>query len=132
MTAQRFMAVALAGAAVAVGIVGCGSDSKTSDASTPPAASTPAPAATTPAAPAAGDATAGKEVFSSAGCGGCHTLKAAGTSGAIGPNLDNLAPEVDQVVSQVTNGGGGMPAFGGKLSGKEIQDVAAYVAASTG
>ena len=132
MRTQRFMAVALAGAAVAVGIAGCGSDSKTSDASTPPAASTPTPAATTPAVPAAGDATAGKAFFSSAGCGGCHTLKAAGTSGAIGPNLDNLAPEVEQVVTQVTNGGGGMPAFGGKLSDKEIQDVAAYVADSTG
>jgi mono/diheme cytochrome c family protein len=132
MKAQRFMAVALAGVAVVAGIAGCGSDSKTSDASTPPAASTPAPAATTPAAPAAGGATAGKEIFASSGCGGCHSLKAAGASGAIGPNLDNLAPEVEQVVTQVTNGGGGMPAFGGKLSDKEIQDVAAYVADSTG
>ncbi len=131
MKAQRSMAVALAGAAVVVGIAGCGSDSTTSDASTPPAASTPAPAATTPAAPAAGDAVAGKAIFTSAGCGGCHTLAAAGASGAIGPNLDNLAPEVAQVVSQVTSGGGGMPAFGGKLSDTEIQDVAAYVADST-
>jgi mono/diheme cytochrome c family protein len=130
MKAQRFMAVALAGAAVVVGIAGCGSDSTTSDASTP-AASTPTPAATTPAAPAAGDPTAGKGVFTS-NCGGCHTLADAGTAGAVGPNLDDLAPDVPQVVSQVTNGGGSMPAFADKLSEQQIQDVAAYVADSTG
>ena len=31
-----------------------------------------------------GDAAAGKAVFASAGCGGCHTLKAAGSSGRSG------------------------------------------------
>lgn len=37
---------------------------------------------------AKGDAAAGKMVFAGTGCGGCHTFKAAGTKGAIGPNLD--------------------------------------------
>jgi mono/diheme cytochrome c family protein len=84
-----------------------------------------------PAAPAQGDASAGKAVFASAGCGSCHTLKAAGSTGTIGPNLDDLKPPLDTVVHQVEVGGGPMPAFKGQLSDKQIQDVAAYVVAST-
>jgi cytochrome c6 len=70
-------------------------------------------------------------VFASAGCGGCHTLKAAGAEGNVGPNLDQLKPAYDAVVDQVTHGGGGMPAFGDQLSEEQIQNVAAYVVAST-
>jgi len=85
-------------------------------------------AQTTPAAPSAtGDATAGKAVFASAGCGTCHTLKDAGSHGTIGPDLDQLKPAEDVVQHQVENGGGPMPAFKGQLSAKQIQDVAAYV-----
>jgi mono/diheme cytochrome c family protein len=98
----------------------------TSTASTSTSTSTPPPAA-----PAQGDATAGKAVFASAGCGGCHTLKAAGTSGTVGPNLDDLKPALDRIVHQVEVGGGPMPAFKGQLSDKQIQDVSAYVYAST-
>ena len=47
---------------------------------------------TTPEAPAAGDAAAGKEVFASAGCAGCHTLADAGSTGTVGPNLDEAKP----------------------------------------
>jgi mono/diheme cytochrome c family protein len=78
-----------------------------------------------------GDPANGEKIFASAGCGGCHTLSAAGSSGTVGPNLDDLKPPYDKVVSQVTNGGGAMPAFKDKLSPEEIQDVAAYVVAST-
>jgi mono/diheme cytochrome c family protein len=41
-----------------------------------------------PPAEAEGDPQAGGEVFASSGCGSCHTLEAAGTSGTAGPNLD--------------------------------------------
>lgn len=78
-----------------------------------------------------GDPTAGKAVFASAGCESCHTLKAAGSTGTVGPNLDQLKPAEARVVRQVTNGGKIMPAFKGTLSPKQIQDVAAYVYAST-
>ena len=44
--------------------------------------------ATQPPPPPAGDAAAGKQVFNSQGCGGCHAFSAAGSSGSIGPNLD--------------------------------------------
>ena len=68
-------------------------------------------AETTETTQAAGDAVAGKEVFlGESGCSGCHTLADAGSTGTIGPNLDAVKPSYDKVVSQVTNGGGGMPA----------------------
>jgi alcohol dehydrogenase (cytochrome c) len=75
---------------------------------------------------AKGDADAGKQVFAD-NCSTCHGL--AGTGGNGGPNLKTIpsAKEVEAVVKQVINGGGGMPAFGGQLSSKEIADVAAYV-----
>ena len=80
---------------------------------------------------AEGDAAAGEAVFASAGCGSCHVLQAAGTSGAVGPDLDQSKPDHALVVDRVTNGAGVMPAFGDTLSEKQIQDVAAYVVAST-
>lgn len=88
-------------------------------------------AAEPPAATAEGDPQAGERIFAAQACGSCHTLQAAGTSGTIGPDLDQLAPGRDAIVEQVTNGGGGMPAFGNTLSEQEIRDVAAYVFEST-
>jgi mono/diheme cytochrome c family protein len=78
-----------------------------------------------------GDAAAGEAIFVE-NCGGCHTLEEAGTSGTVGPNLDESTLELQAVVEQVTNGGGAMPAFGGQLSEEEIQNVSAFVVASQG
>ena len=86
---------------------------------------------TTP--PAEGDPVAGKQVFlGSAACGGCHTLADAGSSGNVGPNLDDAKPTYDKVVTQVTNGGGVMPPFKGTLTEQQIADVAAYVSSVAG
>ena len=71
-------------------------------------------------------------MFASAGCGGCHTLEAAGSSGNVGPNLDDAEPDAALIVDRVTNGRGAMPAFGDQLSEKQIADVVAYVVESTG
>src|SRR4051812_12165294 len=79
----------------------------------------------------AGDATAGKVVFTS-NCSACHTLADANAKGNVGPNLDELKPEIGTVAHQVANGGGGMPAFKDQLSAKQIQDVAAYVSSVAG
>jgi cytochrome c6 len=79
-----------------------------------------------------GGAVSGEEVFASAGCGNCHTLEAAGSTGSVGPNLDDLQPDTEQVAEQVRNGGGGMPAFEGELSDAEIEAVAEYVSSSAG
>ena len=65
-------------------------------------------------------------------CGSCHTLGAAGTTGAIGPNLDDLPPDAPTIEAKVRNGGGGMPAFGGRMSEDAIQAVAQYVAENAG
>ena len=90
--------------------------------------------ATTETTPAAqGDPVAGKQVFvSTAACGGCHTLADAGTSGNVGPNLDDAMPTYDKVLTQVTNGGGAMPPFKDSLTQQQIADVAAYVSSVAG
>jgi mono/diheme cytochrome c family protein len=79
-----------------------------------------------------GDPTKGKSVFASAGCGNCHTLAAAHSTGTIGPNLDTLKPDYRAVTAQVTNGGAQMPSFKSTLKTQQIADVAAYVVTSTG
>jgi mono/diheme cytochrome c family protein len=79
-----------------------------------------------------GDATAGKQVFETAGCKGCHTLKDAGATGTVGPNLDQAKPPLSLVVERVTKGQGAMPPFKGQISDKQIADVAAYVVKATG
>jgi mono/diheme cytochrome c family protein len=88
---------------------------------------------TAPAGPTLpeGQADAGKAVFASAGCGGCHTLQAAGTSGTVGPDLDDLAPDLAATQAQVINGGGGMPPYKGQLSDQQIADVSQFVYDST-
>jgi mono/diheme cytochrome c family protein len=97
---------------------------------TQPAETGGEPQTTTGEAPT-GDPAAGEAVFASAGCGGCHTLKAAGTSGNVGPNLDEAKPDYALVVERVTNGKSPMPSFKGQLTEKQIQDVAAYVVDAT-
>jgi mono/diheme cytochrome c family protein len=85
---------------------------------------------TTP--PAQGDPVAGKQIFTSQPCGSCHTLADAGTSGTVGPNLDQAKPPFDLVVERVTNGKSPMPSFKGTLTEQQIRDVAAYVSTAAG
>ena len=80
-----------------------------------------------------GDPAAGKEVFlGAAACGGCHTLSDAGTSGTVGPNLDESQPDYELALDRVTNGQGGMPSFSSTLSEQQIADVSAYVSSVAG
>jgi len=104
-------------------------------AATPPASATTTTTTAAPTTTSGGGsspAAAGKQVFTSAGCGGCHTLKDAGTTGTTGPNLDALKPSQSIVAHQVTVGGGVMPAFKSQLSAAQIQAVAAYVSSVAG
>ena len=78
-----------------------------------------------------GDAAAGEAVFKD-NCATCHTLSAAGASGTVGPNLDDVKPDAETVKTQVENGGGAMPAFKGQLTDQQIADVSAYVAENAG
>ncbi len=71
----------------------------------------------------------GRELFVNK-CGSCHTLSAAGTTGQVGPNLDQVSLSEQQVATQVRQGGGSMPAFAGQLSEAQIKAVAQFVAKS--
>ena len=73
----------------------------------------------------------GKAIFS-ANCASCHTLKAAGSTGTVGPNLDQLKPSDAIVQHQVMNGGAVMPAFKGTLTPAQIAAVAKFVSSSAG
>lgn len=90
----------------------------------------------------------GAAVFASAGCGGCHAFTPAGTSGAIGPNLDNLVADAKKagedpaayVKESIVDpdkilapgyAAGVMPAsYGDSLSAKEIDALVKYLAAA--
>jgi cytochrome c551/c552 len=93
---------------------------------------------------AKGDPAAGKTLFASEGCGGCHTFKLAGTNGKIGPDLDKLAQyakqanqgTLDQFVQEsIINPGNYiqpgyqnvMPTTYGKLPSKQIADLVAFL-----
>ena len=99
------------------------------------------PATTAPEEEApAGDAAAGKALFASNGCGGCHTFEAAGSSGAVGPNLDEAlqgkdAEFVHQSIvepnAEVAEGynPGVMPSFQ-QLSEDQVNDLVAFLTQS--
>jgi mono/diheme cytochrome c family protein len=99
--------------------------------------STSTTAASTTTAAGGGSASAvsvaaGMKVFDTVGCASCHTLAAAGSTGTVGPNLDQLKPSDALVTHQVINGGGGMPAFGSTLSKTQIASVALFVSSVAG
>jgi mono/diheme cytochrome c family protein len=89
------------------------------------------PAATQTQPTAEGDAENGKKIFAANGCGSCHTLADAGSSGTVGPNLDEAKPDLQLAIDRVTNGSGAMPPFKDELSEQQIADVATYVVDST-
>jgi mono/diheme cytochrome c family protein len=132
MRRRRLTLAVSAAALLLAGVAaGCGSEGTTT--ATPQTvigkAPKPTPTPTTPSSK--GNPTAGKAVFESAGCTGCHTLKAANATGTVGPNLDNAKPPESLVIDRVTHGKGVMPSFSGSLSQQQIADVAAFVFQST-
>jgi mono/diheme cytochrome c family protein len=79
-----------------------------------------------------GETADGEAIFAEAGCGGCHALEAAGSSGTVGPDLDESKPSKELAIDRVTHGQGAMPAFGDQYSAEQIEAVADYVVSSTG
>ena len=74
----------------------------------------------------------GKQIFLADGsCATCHTLEDANSIGNIGPNLNEIKPNISRVLMAVTNGIGVMPAYQGQLSDEEINAVVTYVVEST-
>lgn len=117
-------------AATSLAMLGCGSKGtkpvKVAQADKAPAKAAPKPE------PARDEAKfkLGEQVFkkkSSPACKSCHVLEAAGSRGAIGPNLDTLVKTEAEIIKAVTGGLGVMPAQNEILSTEEIQAVAYYV-----
>ena len=74
----------------------------------------------------------GKDIFlNKAVCSACHTLADAGSNSQIGPNLNEIRPDIMRVIVAVTNGIGVMPAYQGELLPEEIEAVAHYVSVSS-
>jgi mono/diheme cytochrome c family protein len=118
---------AILGTVALLFLVGCGSDDN-SGGSSGGASATQSTSTSSGGASASAE---GKQIFTQ-NCGGCHTLADAGTNGQVGPNLDDLKPDEATVERQVTNGGGKMPAFKGRLSADQIKAVATYVSSVAG
>ena len=69
----------------------------------------------------------GKEVFLGAGnCAACHMLSDAGSNAMVGPNLNEIRPDIQRIIMAVRNGIGVMPAMEGILTDEEIEAVAHY------
>ena len=79
-----------------------------------------------------GNAEEGKKIFAANGCGSCNTLKDAGSSGTVGPNLDEAKPDLQLAIERITNGASPMPSFKDTLSEQQIADVATYVVEASG
>jgi cytochrome c oxidase subunit 2 len=87
----------------------------------------------------AGNPAAGKAVFNDSGCGNCHTLKAAGAKGKIGPDLDKALKGKDAAFvresivdpnAEIAKGfaPGIMPqTYGEQLTSKQIADLVAFL-----
>ena len=69
----------------------------------------------------------GAVVFQDKQCRNCHELD--GHGGMRGPALDDVATTMtyDQLIRQVLQGGGNMPAYGKNLSPAEVDAVVAYL-----
>jgi cytochrome c6 len=65
-------------------------------------------------------------------CASCHALKAAGSTGAVGPVLDEIKPNAARVANAVRNGLGLMPSYASSLSEAQIEALAAYVSQVSG
>lgn len=107
---RRALATGATLAVAAAGATGCGSGSSGGS--------------TTAASP-------GAKVFADTGCGSCHTLAEAGSTGSVGPKLDGRDYDVAAVRRWVSTGGSGMPSYAGQLSPEEIRAVAGFVAAAS-
>jgi len=131
---QRLGIVAIVALALAAVLAGCGAEGVVSPAPVTVVGALPKPTLDpmTPAFKLKGDPTAGKKTFLSAGCTGCHTLADAGSTGTVGPVLDQVKPDYRRATARVTLGKGQMPSFKGQLSTQQIADVAAYVVKATG
>lgn len=77
----------------------------------------------------------GKELFMTKAvpaCALCHMLKDAGSTGEVGPALDDIRPNAQRVLTALKNGLGQMPSFASTLSESDMQALALYVSKASG
>jgi mono/diheme cytochrome c family protein len=131
---RRVAVICLALAGCAGVLAGCGSEGVVTPSPETVIGSLPKPAQDplTPAFALKGDPGAGKKIFLTSGCTGCHTLADAGATGTVGPNLDQTKPSYRRATARVTLGKNAMPSFKGQLTPQQIADVASYVVTATG
>ena len=131
---RRVVVICIALAGCAGVLAGCGSEGGVTHTPETVVGALPKPTQdpATPAFALKGDPVAGKKVFMTAGCTGCHTLKDAGATGTVGPNLDQVKPSYRRATARVTLCKNAMPSFKGQLTPQQIADVAAYVVTATG
>jgi mono/diheme cytochrome c family protein len=135
---RRALAIAGVLAALAVVASGCGAAETVSP--TPETVIGTVPQEATPTVnPSEGDAAAGKQIFTSSGCAGCHTYGPADSSATIGPDLDTALQGKDPnfVLESIVNPNaeiaqgfqaGVMPSnFGESLSDKQLSDLVAFL-----
>ena len=144
--AKCLVVAAVCGAVALSAGCGGGGGGSTSQA---PASSAPAQSAPAETQAGGGNADQGKQVFASNGCGSCHTLDAAGSSGTVGPNLDEAlvdsAKQAGKPLAEFTRQSivdpnafvakgfqpGVMPqGFGQKLSKQQLDDLVAFITQS--
>ena len=65
-------------------------------------------------------------------CAVCHVLKDAGSSGAVGPSLDDVKPDAERVIAAMTHGIGLMPSFRTTLDAAQMRAIARYVSKASG
>ena len=135
--------IALLGA-VALGLAGCGGGEEVG--ALPETVVGTVPQATTagPSTTLKGDAAAGKNLYASKGCGGCHTLAAANSGGVTGPNLDqvlagqSLATIHESIVDPSKVIAKGFPAnvmpanYGEIITPEQLDQLVQYLSESTG
>ena len=131
---RRAVVISVLCLAGAVVLAGCGAEGVVNPVPKTVVGSLPTPALepATPAFKLKGDPVAGRKIFLSAGCVGCHTLADAHSTGTVGPNLDQSKPDFRKATARVTLGKGAMPSFKGQLSDQQIANVASYVVKATG
>jgi len=116
---KKKLAMLVSAAALAVALTACGGGSKESS---------PSPSAPASGSPAATTTAANAESIYKQNCVSCH---GADLAGKMGPNLQKVGGKLDKdkIAAKIQNGGGGMPAYKGKLKDDEIQALGDWLAA---
>ena len=124
------MARAVLIALAALLVAGCGGE-KTVEPTGPVVGTLPQAGKANPAA--------GKKQFADSGCGGCHTFKAAGANGKIGPDLDEAlkGKDAEFIKTSITDpnaeiASGFQPnimpqSYGSQLTSQQINDLVAFL-----